>query len=109
MKKLLLGAVLVMALTFVISSNAFAGIDMEVIGKVRYIQVYKDGTNQPCDLFITFTSNNQTYTMPATALGTQLNLALVSAFRISKPVSLKLHVILSPMSVEVMAVDFGTK
>jgi len=91
----------------VISSSAFAGVDMDGIGRVDYIELNKDNTKLPCDLIITITTNNQTYTMPATAKGTQLNLALLEAYKSINPVSLKLHVILAPMSVEVMAVDFG--
>jgi len=107
MKKLIIGIVMALALMMV-SSNAFAGVPISVTGTVDYIQLHKDAVPMPpCDLVLTFTTaNGQVYTLPAFATGVQLNLALLEAQLMNGPVSLELEVVLSPFSVEVLAVDF---
>jgi len=107
MKKLIVGVLLALALMMV-SSSAFAGVPISVTGTVDYIQLHKDAVPMPpCDLTLTFvTANGQKYTLPAFATGVQLNLALLEAHLMNGPVSLDLELVLSPFSVEVLAVDF---
>ncbi len=82
-------------------------------GYVDYIQLYQSDPNNndvsvsACDLNLTFTTiNNQIYQIPATAFGTQLNLALLKAYHETREVWLCLGVELYPFVAKVIAVNF---
>jgi hypothetical protein len=115
MKKLLLLVIGTCLLAF--GPNAFADEEMCGYLNVLEITIYEsiDSNDVPisnCDLWIDFTfdSGQGPYTIPATAFGTQLNLALLKAYNYNETIDgCLLLTILPPnnFTVKVHNVTFG--
>ena len=117
MKKLLILVVCTTLLVF--GTKAFADADVEICGYfyVLEITLYKsyrfmDVPIAPCELWIDFYphSGQGPYTMPATAFGTQLNLALLKAHNFDETVDSCLLLTIIPPNrfvVEVNNATFG--
>jgi hypothetical protein len=68
-----------------------------------------DVPNAPCQLEIVFlTAAGQTYTIPAWACGTLINVALLKAWNESLTIDACLIVILYPLDVQIVQLGFGT-
>jgi len=110
MKKLLIVMGFCAMLLFA-SRSARADEYFDVNGTVNSIEVWHSSplTDVPvasCDLNVTVTTaNNQTYTIPAEAFGTQINLALWDARVNNRTISMRLRVRLYPFYAEIVAVD----
>ncbi len=110
MKKYLIIGLLTLGLMFA-ASPARAEFTMCGVCTVDFISLWESAVATdipvaPCDLAVTFVFGTQTYKLPVTAFGTQINLALLKAFNAQESFSCCLLVNLLPYFAKIVEIDF---